>query len=860
MTSKNSSYSKKNTNGGADGIGYPNGNADGIERTNGNANGKELGNKGADGQGRGNGIMKNLHAGSYLGIFRFDFRRRIWLLAVSVLASILFVVVPYLVVQSQFYAHISSYDAIIGDNRQSYFIEYLNTVYISIIGFVAMFMAVLGGVSGFHYLHSRRESDMYHSLPVKRSRFFWVIYGNGLMIWLIPLLISSLLVTVLVLSFIGSFSMALVLAAGRGILIALLLFLIVYHFCLVCVMFSGNVLNTFFSLIVFGVGIAACYGLLELLFSEYLYSFIAFSFSSDIIVWASPLVSAISLLVMFTSDVAGESHLWGLYLGSALLMAVNLVLAHRLYVTRASELAGGGIENKWVQRLLRVLTTVVCGLSGGLFFHMLLSGYGFDRLGFTIFGCILGAVLSFGVADMIFAMSFRAFLRHKVQMAVCCAGTLAVYLCIVGGWFGYNHWVPDQDDIDSATFYFSNYTDRSNYYYINSNGKLVRSPSDTEVSDGKAIYQPARDASVNNFNYGNMNFKDAEAIRQAMVTLTENALSDSMMYSPSYVYPIPPEVDTYPFTIRAKITLDSGINVYRSYNLREMDYDTLWPIVDSPEYRYHFFRLSEGQVLAPKLVEVTDLAGVDYQMENQADIQALIEAYRADFDQHYTPDELYTGVSIGELSYQFETNSNSDGSVMNYTSYSLTLYDSYDNTLALLRSVLPEAKFTWKELGLQAIDLSFYNVLNGQSLDTVCSWYGLNGYDEMKQTIGDVFGAWSEQVISNSELGNAIPEYRLLVTDPKELEELSQFIYTGNVRYGEGRPLAYLVVGYGYLDAETPLKLREEEAAELAKMAEIADEKAVTYYAEPTRQNGMRLYVKVGELPKEWIERIVGGG
>jgi hypothetical protein len=786
---------------------------------------------------------------SYRSIIRFDFRRRIWLLAVSVLTCILFVVVPYLVAQTQYYGQISSYDAI-GDNRVSYFIEFFNSAYLSIIGFVAMCMAVLCGVSGFHYLHSRRESDMYHSLPVKRSRVFWVIYGNGLMIWLVPLLVASVLITVVALAFVGSFSMALIWAAGKGILIALLLFLIVYHFCLVCVMFSGNVLNTFFSLIVFGVGIGACYGLLELLFSQYLHTFIAFSFSYDIFLWASPIASAFGLLVLFASDAAGESHIWVLCLGSILLMAANLVLAHRLYVARASELAGGGIENKWVQRLLRVLTTVIAGFSGGLFFHMLLNGYDFNRLGFTIFGCILGAVLCFGVADMIFAMSFRAFLRHKVQMAVCCAGTLAVYLCIAGGWFGYNHWVPDKDNITSATFYFSNYTDRSYPYFIGSDGYLVNNPSDTEISDGKAVYQPSGDVAVNNFRYGNMNFKDTDVIHQAMATLTENALPDDMVYTSSYAYPIPSELDTNAFQVRAKITMDSGINVYRSYNLREMDYDTLWPIVDSPEYRYHFFRLSEGQLSAPTFVDVTDLSGVDYRLENPTEIQALMEAYRKDFDLHYTPDELYTGVRIGDLYAHFEIDRN-----MPYASTGLDLFATYENTLTVLHSVLPQAKFTWEELGLQALDLSFYNVLNGQSLDTFCSWYGLNGYDEMEETIGDVFDAWNEQVKGNTELWNEAPEYRLLVTDPKELEELSKFIYTGYVRYGEGKPLAYLAVGDGYMDAKTPLKIREEEemAAETAM-----DDKLVEYYGGSTSQyDGVKLYVKVGELPKEWIERIV---
>jgi hypothetical protein len=276
--------------------------------------------------------------------------------------------------------------------------------------------------------------------------------------------------------------------------------------------------------------------------------------------------------------------------------------------------------------------------------------------------------------------------------------------------------------------------------------------------------------------------------------------------------------------------------------------------VDSPEYRYHFFRISEGQLSAPAFIHVNDLAGVTYMLDNPEDIQALMEAYRVDFDQHYTPEELYTGVDVGYLSLQYNVYS-TDGSAVPYDSNSLNLYASYDNTLTLLRSVLPEAKFSWEELGIQAVNLSFYNVLNGQSLDTVCSWYGLNGYDVMEETIAVVTDTWEEQVLRDAELGNAMPEYQLLITDPKDLEELSEFLYVGSVQYSDDKPLAYLTVGYGYQDEETARKVREEE------MAAETDEKVVEYYAEPTReQEGMKLFVKAGELPKEWIERVMRGG
>ena len=66
--------------------------------------------------------------------------------------------------------------------------------------FLLIVFAVVCGISGFAYLHSRKKTDFYHAIPVKRERLFTAVYLNGVLYtavpYLISLLISSLMIQV----------------------------------------------------------------------------------------------------------------------------------------------------------------------------------------------------------------------------------------------------------------------------------------------------------------------------------------------------------------------------------------------------------------------------------------------------------------------------------------------------------------------------------------------------------------------------------------------------------------------------------------------------------------------------------------
>ena len=59
---------------------------------------------------------------------------------------------------------------------------------------VACVGAIICGVSGFAFLHSKKQVDFYHSLPIRRELLFAVRFVNGVLFFVIPYIISLLYV------------------------------------------------------------------------------------------------------------------------------------------------------------------------------------------------------------------------------------------------------------------------------------------------------------------------------------------------------------------------------------------------------------------------------------------------------------------------------------------------------------------------------------------------------------------------------------------------------------------------------------------------------------------------------------------
>ena len=104
-------------------------------------------------------------------------------------------------------------------------------------------VAIVSGIQGFSYLYHKNKIDFYQAAPVKQSRRFLTIWLNGVLVYLIPGFVGTVL-CLLVMA--GNQMLTAEILQQTGITFFLLLFVYLgcYHMTILAVMLTGNVLIT----------------------------------------------------------------------------------------------------------------------------------------------------------------------------------------------------------------------------------------------------------------------------------------------------------------------------------------------------------------------------------------------------------------------------------------------------------------------------------------------------------------------------------------------------------------------------------------------------------------------------------------
>ena len=127
-----------------------------------------------------------------------------------------------------------------------------------------------------------------------------------------------------------------------------------------------------------------------------------------------------------------------------------LALVWWLYKKRPSETAGDAMSFRWLQPIARWSIGLCGGLGLGLFLNYVILGSSFA--GLLICQLVMG-VICFFAAQMLLKKKFRIFTsRWWVETLALVLTLLAVTLCIRLDITGYQHRVPDAEDVTSVRF------------------------------------------------------------------------------------------------------------------------------------------------------------------------------------------------------------------------------------------------------------------------------------------------------------------------------------------------------------------------------------------------------------------------
>ncbi len=608
---------------------------------------------------------------SFFNLLKEDLHRRLWTL---ILASLVFFgtfgVAFTMIVQN----YVGRY------NRASY--GYTNAQFIERVSSnlcedfysffpwfmaVAMIGAIICAMNGFAYLHSRKQMDFYHSLPIKREKIFAVRLVNGILIYALPYLVG-LFYTYLLCLFYGVMTWDIFFCGLFMFVLHLMGYLIMYLAGILAMMLTGKMVIAFFGICMVNLYAPAVYALCWALKDTFLVTSydtnLVFDDAVSVTRWFSPFSYYFSLV----NEVNGGGKFWLEFLAFLVFAAALIVLNLWLYKKRASEKADTAMAFKITEPIFRIMIAVPVGILVGMLFFAIQYDYSrVTSVFWLVFGGLLGGFLCHGIIEAFYKGDIKKCLSHKVQMFVTMVLAAVIPLAFMFDIFGYDSYLPKKKDIKNMAV-ISNEM-RFGGSYFDKNGwisSLNYALENMEVTNIDAMYQLAEilteDAGKNRaerfFDYGGYS------------TVEDSYYADGV------------EKQLYTdFVIR--YNLKDGSEVIREY---EYNYyavmDLIEQIYNDNEYKsavHPVFGLLKGNVNV-KNIEVYSPDAIK-SGNMQLNGRAVLEAYEADL-LAMTFDDLKNSAPIGELTVMF---TNKENGYEYDDSTNFLVYPEMTRTLALLK-------------------------------------------------------------------------------------------------------------------------------------------------------------------------------
>ena len=383
---------------------------------------------------------------SFLARLIENAKRRAWLVVVSLLVFVL--AIP--VYTAMNISVISQREYLIEEMRvQEALYKFASSMYSSsdgvIFTLVGLF-AIISGIQGFSYLYDRNKIDFYHSKPVKAVTRFFSIWTNGILVWLIPYTIGTLLNLVLFAAN-GILDVKLFGSAWLYLVLAFGLYLCLYHLAILALMMTGKLSVTCLGIMVF-LFYEACVRVLIGSYFEYFYQFF---YMADGAGWMTPVLSPLTFLSNYSEEIWSAPVTMFFLL---LFAAGVLILAFWCYRKRPTELAGSAMTFSAVKPIIKIGIAVPVGLAAGLATCAIVSyapHAGTGGPGFPIFIGVLGVLLTCCLIQVIYEADIRGIFHKKSHIVISFVIAMCVALIFRFDLTGFDTRIPDAEDVEYAT-------------------------------------------------------------------------------------------------------------------------------------------------------------------------------------------------------------------------------------------------------------------------------------------------------------------------------------------------------------------------------------------------------------------------
>lgn len=308
-----------------------------------------------------------------------------------------------------------------------------------------MFMAIVLGIylafEFFRYMHSRKESDFYDSMPIRREKWFLNLFAASVGLFVI-LTIVSFFIEFLIVFGIGYASKRIFLRMLWNFACTIGVFLACWVSTVLTMIMTGHSVIAFLGFGVLASYIPLIVGYLFPLYANTFLKTYVYKGISSVYYYCSP----ISLAYKATHNYSYwniDEH-WTYLIGCYVFAVLVGLVAYLLFLRRPSETAGRAMAFEKANSWIRVLLVIPLALYAGLFLNEVTS------IGSTVwllFGVIFASCLLHGIIEAIFQFDIRAIVSKKKQLIFTILFCLAFVFAFWTDVFQFDNYVPNEKDI-----------------------------------------------------------------------------------------------------------------------------------------------------------------------------------------------------------------------------------------------------------------------------------------------------------------------------------------------------------------------------------------------------------------------------
>lgn len=535
--------------------------------------------------------------------------------------------------------------------------------------------AVICGLAGFSYLFSRKKTDFYHSIPVRREMLFAVSYVSGILYAAVPYLVGLMTAAALVQVKVMPYTLdwgRILADFGQG----MAFYILSYSTAAAAAMLTGHLAVSVLGTLVFFFWGPLMLLLIRAYCGYYFQSFYCLEGLMEKIEpeFTSPLLFQIASSGAHTGIRAAAALTVGLVIGGLSLF---------LYRKRPSEAAGRAMVFKISRPIIKTAVMLSSALGASLFFCEVGGAKAWG-----VFGLICGIVISACVIEIIYHFDFRRALAGKRSAAA--GALLSVFLFCLFRFdlAGYDTYLPDASEIESVGF------ECYNLY-----GSLQRDRATVSMKEWRngevstySSYPEEREV------LAQMNISDQETVK-AILKIAGEGISEM---EKRRRMPQAPEMtadaeEDEPERVMGRVLiqyhLKNGRAVTRNYYL---DLSRVWEEAESI-YASRDFKEESYPVMQLKADEIAganfEVFGIYSHIEAEKEkIAELLDAYQKEF-YSLTLDEAKEEVPLGFV--QFKTCKMQElideirGKKGDYTPFNdfayYPVYSGFEKTVAILR-------------------------------------------------------------------------------------------------------------------------------------------------------------------------------